>query len=162
MNLRLPPHIAWPAFVVALLLMSFTAVLLTVLAARSDGGAQVIDDYYEKAAAWDETMAEQAASEALGWQADVAIVIAEDGHRAVVVTLHDAHGEPLDRLAGTVRAFRPHLARAVAMHPLTPTDTPGVYRQPFRLDEPGLWDFEVVAVRDGARYQTTIRKEVSQ
>ena len=39
----IPPHIAWPLFVVALLLMSITAATITVIAANSDGGVQVIE-----------------------------------------------------------------------------------------------------------------------
>jgi hypothetical protein len=40
----IPPHIAWPGFVVLLLLMSITAAVVTVVAANSDGGAQVVQD----------------------------------------------------------------------------------------------------------------------
>jgi hypothetical protein len=37
-----PPHVAWPLFVVLLLLMSVSAAAVTVAAAYSDGGAQVV------------------------------------------------------------------------------------------------------------------------
>ena len=36
----IPSHIAWPGFVVFLLLLSITAAAVTVMAARSDGGAR--------------------------------------------------------------------------------------------------------------------------
>ena len=39
----IPSHIAWPAFVVLLLAMSVAAAVVTVIAARSDGGARVIE-----------------------------------------------------------------------------------------------------------------------
>ena len=39
----IPPHVGWPLLVVALLLMSITAAVVTVIAANSDGGAQVIE-----------------------------------------------------------------------------------------------------------------------
>ena len=35
-----PSHIAWPGFVVLLLLLSITAAVVTFRAARSDGGAR--------------------------------------------------------------------------------------------------------------------------
>jgi hypothetical protein len=38
-----PPHVAWPLFVVLLLLMSITAATITVFAAYSDGGVQVVE-----------------------------------------------------------------------------------------------------------------------
>ncbi len=39
-----PPHVAWPAFVVLLLLMSIGAAAVTVYLAHSDGGVQIVDD----------------------------------------------------------------------------------------------------------------------
>ena len=38
-----PSHIAWPAFVVFLLAISISMAVATVIAARSDGGARVMD-----------------------------------------------------------------------------------------------------------------------
>ena len=38
-----PSHIAWPAFVVLLLALSITAAVVTVIAARSDGGARPVE-----------------------------------------------------------------------------------------------------------------------
>ena len=38
-----PPHIAWPLFIVLLLLMSVGAAAVTFWAAKSDGGAQVVE-----------------------------------------------------------------------------------------------------------------------
>ena len=40
--MRIPPHIAWPLFVVALLLSSLAAGASMVYFAHSDGGAQVV------------------------------------------------------------------------------------------------------------------------
>ncbi|MEM8558508.1 MAG: hypothetical protein AAGG50_11855 [Bacteroidota bacterium] len=39
----IPPHIAWPLFVVLLLSMSVTAALYTAYMANVDGGVQVIE-----------------------------------------------------------------------------------------------------------------------
>lgn len=38
-----PSHIAWPAFVVFLLAMSITMAAISVVAARSDGGARHVE-----------------------------------------------------------------------------------------------------------------------
>ena len=45
-----PPNIAWPAFVVLLLAITITMVFVTVMAARSDGGARHIDAPVEQTA----------------------------------------------------------------------------------------------------------------
>ena len=160
---RLPPHITWPLFIIGLLTMNVVTVVITVMAARSDGGAQVIDNYYQKAVNWDETAALQAASDALGWQAE--IVLPPDPQqpspRLVDVTLHDREGQPIDGAQGTIRAFRPHRADVVAERPLTASETPGLYRQSFPINQDGLWDFEIVAVQDSLRFQTVIRKEIA-
>ena len=160
--MKLPPHITWPLFIVGLLGMSVTTVVITVVAARSDGGAQVIDDYYQKAVNWDETAALQAASDALGWHAE--IVLPPDSQntmpRLVEVTLRDREGRPIESAQGAIRAFRPHRAGVVAERPLTPAETPGLYRQALPINQGGLWDFEIVAVRDTSTFITTIRKEI--
>ena len=39
----IPSHIAWPGFVVLLLLLSIGAAVVTVMAARSDGGARPVE-----------------------------------------------------------------------------------------------------------------------
>ena len=38
-----PPHIAWPLFVVLLLAMSVSAALFTAYMANSDGGVELVD-----------------------------------------------------------------------------------------------------------------------
>ena len=38
-----PPHIAWPAFIVLLLAISISMAVATMIAARSDGGARIVE-----------------------------------------------------------------------------------------------------------------------
>ena len=64
---RIPPHLAWPLFVVLLLVIGVGSSLAIVFAARSDGGAKVIENYYEKAIAWDSTSKLTRDSKAAGW-----------------------------------------------------------------------------------------------
>lgn len=45
-----PPHIAWPAFVVFLLAISITMAFVTLMAARSDGGARHMETSVEQTA----------------------------------------------------------------------------------------------------------------
>ncbi len=39
----IPSHIAWPAFVVLLLALSVGAAVVTLIAARSDGGPRLVE-----------------------------------------------------------------------------------------------------------------------
>ena len=38
-----PPHVAWPAFIVLLLAISISAAVITLIAARSDGGVRLVE-----------------------------------------------------------------------------------------------------------------------
>lgn len=165
MKSLIPPHIGWPLLIISLLGISIGASMVTVYASRSDGGAQVIDDYYEKAVNWDASQASQAASDALGWTTTLHLEPSQpSGLRMLVLTVHDSTAAPVTNLRGTVKLFRPDQAGAVATIPLSEAPkAPGSYRQLVPLTDPGLWDVQVLAVRDGAPvYQTTLRHEVSR
>jgi nitrogen fixation protein FixH len=165
MKFPIPPHIGWPLLVISLLGISIGASLITVLASRSDGGAQIIDNYYEKAVNWDATHANQAASDALQWTTTLHVEAAQpSGLRLLELTVQDAAGGAVSNLRGTVKLYRPDQARPVATIPISEaSDAPGVYRQQVPLTATGLWDVQVVAARDGSPvYQTTLRHEVSR
>ena len=157
----LPPHVAWPLFVVMLLVMSVGTMTGMVLASRSDGGAQIIDDYYQKAVQWDDRAAARRASAGLGWTATLALDASEAAAaRTLILTIKDRTGAPVGNLTGTVQAGRPHRAGVLAEHPFQATETPGTYRLTLPLDGFGLWDFEVEAHRGDERFMTTIRHEI--
>lgn len=161
MPFRIPPHIAWPGFVVALLLMSLTAAAITVVAARSDDGAQVIEDYYGKAARWDETAARRAAVSKHGLRVTVDVLPTDEpaALRPIVVSIQDRTGAPVTGLRGTLLLTRPHETAPAATIPLAPApNAPGTYRQHAPIQASGLWDFTVEAARDTLAFQTTLRK----
>lgn len=157
-----PPHIAWPAFVVALLLLGIGSAFEALFAARSDGGAQIVENYYDEALSFDETRAAQVASDALGWTAEVSVGACEGGLCPVEVAVRDRGGAPIDNLTGVVRASRPQDATAVARLPLSPSETPGVYRQLMPIARAGLWDFAIDAQRGDDRFLTTVRRDLSR
>lgn len=161
MKFRIPPHIAWPGFVVLLLGLSITAAVLTLVLANSDGGVQVIDDYYTRAVHFDEAQSRRAAFGQTGWtmMVDVEAPGTNAGLHPVVVTFRDAEGAPVTGLRGTLRALRPQRARAVATIPLVEAE-PGVYRQQVPVNAAGLWDFEVEARRDTLAVEHTVRLEL--
>lgn len=156
---RIPPHIGWPLAIVGLLSLSVVASLLTVFAARSDGGAQVIDDYYHKAATWDSTHALQASSEALGWQIHITTESTEGTARFIRLQVTSQDAQPVTGLHGTLAAFRPHLAQIIDETELIET-APGIYQQAINMAQPGLWDFEIRAIHDNTPFSKRIRLEV--
>lgn len=162
MRWSLPPHIAWPMFVVGILLMSVCAVAATVFAANSDGGVQVIDAYYDQSVNWDENAEAQATSDRLGWTTTLRVLpVDSNSLRPVEITVRDGHGAPISGLRGTVRLERPQLAKSVTELPLAADSTePGVYRLMAPINAAGLWDFHLRATHDGNAYLTVIREEV--
>lgn len=163
MKLRLPPHIGWPLMIVGLLTLSISFCVVTVIAATSDGGAAVVEDYYARSTRWDEYAARRAASDALGWHAQVRVQAAEpaSGLRPVVLTLTDADGAPVTGLTGTVSLQRTQDATPSAVLPLQPAaGTPGRYRMLAPVPTTGLWDVEIDASRGDDAYLNTVRVEV--
>ena len=61
MTKSIPPQFLYPGMVVSILMMSVIAHVVLVYKATSDGGAQAVPDYYEKAINWDEEQARAAA-----------------------------------------------------------------------------------------------------
>ncbi|MEP0548824.1 MAG: FixH family protein [Rhodothermales bacterium] len=158
----IPSHIAWPGFVIALLLLSIFAAFQAFFAAQSDGGAQVVEAYYDSAIAFDDEQAAQAASNALGWSAGVEVGACEGGLCAVDVVVRDREGAPVEGLNGLLRVSRPQSAATVARIPLASSDAPGVYRQFVPLNADGLWDFAVTARRGDEQFVTEIRRDVAR
>jgi nitrogen fixation protein FixH len=161
--MKIPPHIAWPGAIVALLLLGIGSAFTILIASRSDGGAQVIENYYERAVDWDAEADRQAASARLGWTLHIQVASVANGNplRDVEATVRDREGTPVAGLVGTLRLSRPQHARPVAELPLAPVpDQPGSYRQAMPIDAPGLWDFQILARRDTSHFQATVRREV--
>lgn len=156
--MKLPPEIAWPLFVVLLLTLGVLTTLASLVASRSDGGVQVVEDYYQKAVDWDKTHDAQAASDALGWSAALSLTPAGEGFR-LGWEIRDRAGQPVEDLSGTVQGFRPERAGARFEAPLEAI-APGAYVAHVPALEAGLWDFDLSARQGAHWFHTTMRREV--
>ncbi|MFW5973596.1 MAG: FixH family protein, partial [Bacteroidota bacterium] len=127
--------------------MSVSAGVYTYVAANSGGGAQVVDDYYDRALAWNDEMVGRALVEALGWTVDVEVGDPGDtGLRMVGLTVVDSTGQGISGLQGSIRIYRPHLTNALAEIPLSPKEgDAGQYAQYLPMPAAGLYDLELRA-----------------
>lgn len=161
MRLSVPSHVAWPLFVVLLLLGSVLSTVGMVFATRSDGGVEPVPDYYAESLRWNEHASAQAASDRLGFAARVRVEASDvAGLKRVRFTVADSTGAPVSGLEGTVLVRRPHLVEPVARLPLGREEAPGAYVMLVPVDAAGLWDFDVEASREGAPVLFTLRTEV--
>jgi nitrogen fixation protein FixH len=164
LNTLLPPHIGWPLMVITLLLFSIGMCLTALYFAHSDGGAQVVEDYYHKAEHWDAHMQQQQANTQLGWQVSVSIKdssLSEVGQWVTVQVL-TSEGTPVSGLSGSLQAVQPHRSAPLSAVSLQANlDAPGTYLSLVPFHSAGLWDLDLTLLQDDKRFQTTIRKELS-
>lgn len=159
----IPPHILWPGMIVGILLLSVVANIVLIVAATSDGGAQIEADYYERALAWDEELAQREQSEALGWQTDLTIEPTAPAGQVVLVTVADHAGQPVHGLTGALKMRHATQAqwRSLELEPIT--GSLGQYKVVTAFDRPGLWDFTVdVQDQGGDHFVQTLRRELSR
>jgi nitrogen fixation protein FixH len=135
----------WILIVIGLLVGNAIAVVVLIGSAGGTSG-RVLPDYYDRAAAWDDTMAEAARSSALGWQ-----VQTQARGRTVEVTLRDRAGAPLTGAAVSLRGFPRGNVDATAALDLVATG-PGQYRGEWPGAQGGLHDVTIVATRGGDRW----------
>ncbi|AWV90675.1 FixH family protein [Bradymonas sediminis] len=144
--IQVPSNIRYPAMIFALLGMTLVVNVILVLAVRSDGGAQVVDDYYERSISWDEYAAVRSESAARGWT--LAFELEPEQPGRLVVT--GADQKPVDGLVAKLHLRRPQLADDVALVELLPVnDEPGVYRFEHPAMRAGVWDVIVEGEFDG-------------
>lgn len=148
-------NIAWPAAIVALLLSSVALMTIVLIAARSDGGAQVVDDYYNRAVAWDSLSAVRTTSAERGWKVDLDIT--EDGSTLLVVA--DSTGAPVEGLAGDVSVRRPQFADALGKYPVRAVQgRPGAYAFDVEATGSGIWIFDIRLERGDLVHVAELRR----
>ena len=123
--------------------------------ARSDGGAQVIDNYYEKAVAWDSLNASQQAFGDKGW---VTSVVLSDDIATLVVW--NANRVKVAHLSGSVELTRPQSAEAGSRIELAAMNSDSTYTFTTGTLDKGLWDFKFSVSHQTIPLAFTVRKEI--
>ena len=154
------PHIVWPAAINGLLLLSVITTFAILWASQSDGGAQVVNDYYRKSVAWDSVSAARDASERLGWSLNVNMDAAI-GSGYGTFAIADEGGSPVLNLTGSVSVTRPQSAALYGTFDLMAVDrTPGSYRFEFPFSGRGLWDLDFRVRSVDLSYSRKVRVEI--
>ncbi|QDG53682.1 FixH family protein [Persicimonas caeni] len=156
----IPEKYFWPGLIITLLSSSVIWWTSMLFIAKSDGGPQVVDNYYQKSVDYEVTKASRLAAQKSGWTVDVAWTVAQDN--TVELRFVDKSGAPISGLEGSVELRRPDRAGAFGSAKLEPVDgTPGSYMVQVAPDKPGLWDMVIDARQGSQDYRFEVREEVS-
>ncbi len=154
------PATLWPAAVIGALVVTVVANVVLLMAANDSRHAAVEPNYYQKAVAWDSTMAQEGRNEALGWNVDATLErMAEEalvrarfadrtaaplaGARVVVEGIHNLDSE---------RRIRGELQETA----------PGVYEAMLPMRRAGLWELRFTVDRRGEHFTAELRRELTR
>lgn len=149
----------WPVLVVALLLCSVVPNVLLFVAANSDPGFAVEENYYKKALAWDSTMAQERHDAELGWDASVRATPGVAGSVVLTAMVRDRDGKVVTPDSIGVEAF--HNGRAA--HILRAMFEPGgdgSFAAALPMRRPGLWELRIDVRRGDDRFTQVIRQDI--
>lgn len=152
---------AWPFAIAGILLAGVAANVALIVVAASDPAAAIEPDYYRKAVAWDDEMAQQERNNQLAWSVHSVLHLGERGSRGrLELTLVDGAGRPLAGAA--VTALVMHNARAADVRSLSLQEIGGGrYAASIDADRPGVWEVRVSVQRDGRRFTARERVEAA-
>ncbi|MEK7402339.1 MAG: FixH family protein [Gemmatimonadota bacterium] len=147
----------WPVGITVLLAVFVVANLLVMRIAGTDPSFAIEPDYYQKAVAFDSTMALERQSAALRWTVTSAIVRDSSG-ATLTVTLTDALGQPVTGASVTASARFNARANDVLSAALREAG-PGRYLAPLDVRHAGQWEVRVDATRGPQRFLASTRTE---
>ena len=150
----------WPVGLAALLVASAGANIALLVITSRDASFAVEPNYYAKALAWDESMAQQARNEALGWS--LGLRVDPMGVRrlmTVTVRLADRSGAPIEGAQVAVEAFHNARASRILSAALEPRGQG--YAAVMPLERPGLWEFRLRVTRGPEAFVATVTRDVA-
>lgn len=136
--ISIPSRYIWPSLIVFFLVFNIGWSMTLLFAAQSDGGAQIVPDYYQKSVDFDQEIEARQRARARGWNLDAALQ-ADHG----LLRLQDGQEAPVEGVEGVVSFNRPFLTEPLATVALqADPEVPGAYRFDNLANQAGLWDLE--------------------
>ena len=135
----------WTIAIVVLLGRNVSALVALATAANTSK-AQIIPDYYDRAAHYDDALDEATRSVATGWTAQVALA-----RTTVEVSARDAAGRPLEGATVRVTGY-PRVHAVDALDVSLMARGAGRYAVTLAAPVHGAYDLRVTVERDGQRY----------
>jgi nitrogen fixation protein FixH len=147
----------WPIGITAVLATTVAANIWVARIASDDPSFAIEQDYYQKAIAWDSTLAQARRNATLGWRLTPALgPIGTTGGARLSARLTDSTGAPIS--GASVRVSALQVARANDVHEVT-LAAAGAGEYDAQLDArlPGQWELRF-DVRSGSTHFTDIAR----
>ncbi len=148
----------WPVAIVGVLALTVGANIWVMVVARDPHAAAIEPDYYNKAVAWDSTLAEQHRSEQLAWTAEVELLDASTTGATVRVLLRDRGRQSVAGARVSVEAIH-NLQADERIRATLGELRNGEYSARMPLRRRGLWELRIEATRGRDRWVTSVRRE---
>lgn len=146
----------WPVAIVAILTLTVGANFWIYAVANDDRGIAIEPDYYQKAVAWDSSMAQARENRALGWHITPSLgAFTQADGAGLHVTLTDSTGAPIPDATVKVSGF--YNARAGDVSDATLAPGSGGYDGRLPVHHGGVWELRF-DVRRGAVHFTAISR----
>ena len=149
----------WGSFVVGLLTLQVTGGVIAIVLAGSDQSVAVVPDYYQKALKWDEEVAIRAASDRLGWVAQMNQTDGEQGLAGLEVRLRNESGQLVKFDTGTLEIYR-HVRAGDVRRVALPAASEGAIQLDNCFDASGLWQISL-DVEDAAGNRFVESREIN-
>lgn len=128
----------WGSLIVGLLGLQVAGGVVAIILATGDESVAVVPNYHEKALNWDQEMAAQAASAALGWKCDVTTLDGQSVPSGVRITLTNRDGMPVVVESGELRIYR-HVRASDVSHVPIPAGKFALLEIADCFDAAGIW-----------------------
>ncbi|MFI5246075.1 MAG: FixH family protein [Gemmatimonadales bacterium] len=148
----------WPIAIVLILVLTVGANAWIFVVSNADSGIAIEPDYYQKAVAWDSSMAQARENLVLGWRVtpSLAAFTARNG-ADLRVTLSDSTGAAI--AGATVKVVAFYNARAGEISNATLVPGPGGYETRLPVHHGGLWELRFDVRRGSLHFTATSRVE---
>jgi len=156
-RLRVP----WALVPVALLLSSALGVGSMALIATRDPHFATEQDYYKKAISWDQTQAQAASNQRLGYVAELPALVRFDAqrHATLNLTLRDRLGQPVTGARLSAEAFA-NAYSGKQVRAVFEEQPGGHYRAELTVSHAGQWVFEIVGTSGAERFTAELRADL--